>query len=292
MVRWLEANGYDVKYQSRRRHRPPQRRSGRFAETAKRSSRSDTTNTGRADSGRASKARATPASTSPSSAATRCSGRRGTSRASTARTPPTGRWSATRKRLASAKIDPAVDGSGIRSGPARGATRASARRPTAAGRKTASPARSGPSTPATTAITVPAVDGEAALLAEHARRGSHAAASRRWPPERSAMSGTKISTTARVRPASCTCRRRRRGVEKIVRLRRDGRHRHRDPQPDAVPRTAAARSSSAPARCSGRGASTATTTAAHRHADQADAAGDREPARRHGHAAGVAAARR
>ena len=42
----------------------------------------------------------------------------------------------------------------------------------------------------------------------------------------------------------------------------DVRARHRDPPPDALPRTRAARSCSAPAPCSGRGAWTATTTAA------------------------------
>ena len=47
------------------------------------------------------------------------------------------------------------------------------------------------------------------------------------------------------------------------------RDRHRDPQPDPLPRTPAARWSSAPARCSGRGGSTATTTAAATPADAA-----------------------
>ena len=76
-----------------------------------------------------SRTRATPASTSRSSAATRCTGRRGGNRAiDVARTPH--RTLVTYKEtLAGAKIDPAVDPMPTsRSGPAPGATRASARR--------------------------------------------------------------------------------------------------------------------------------------------------------------------
>ena len=59
---------------------------------------------------------------------------------------------------ANAKIDPDRT-----SGPAPGATRASARRPTAAARRTRSPARSSSSTPAHAAIEVPAADGKLRL---------------------------------------------------------------------------------------------------------------------------------
>ena len=89
-----------------------------------------TTSTGRASSARTSRRRATPASISPSSAATRCSGRRAGSRASTAPAPY--RTLVTYKEThANAKIDPLAA-----SGRARGATRGSARPPTAAGRRT------------------------------------------------------------------------------------------------------------------------------------------------------------
>ena len=90
------------------------------------------------------------------------------------------------------------------------------------------------------------------------------------PTARSATSGTRTSTTAS-RPAglfrlsSTTVDV---GAAMLAGLRLDLRPGHRDPQPDAVPRTRAARSSSAPARSSGRGASTATTTAATDAADR------------------------
>ena len=74
-------------------------------------SRAVTTSTGRVDNGRTSKRRATPESTSRSSAATRSSGRRGGSRASTARPPPDARSCPTRRRTTtrwSIHMDPPV----------------------------------------------------------------------------------------------------------------------------------------------------------------------------------------
>ena len=95
---------------------------------------------------------------------------------------------------ANAPIDPPTR----RRGRERGATRASARRPTAAGRRTRSPARSSRSTPTTaTAITVPAADGKHAVLAQHEHRQPRAGRdARRSPRARSATSGTSTSTTA------------------------------------------------------------------------------------------------
>ena len=103
----------------------------RRCSTTRCSCRSATTNTGRAASARTSKRRAPPACTSRSSAATRSSGRRAGRTASRRAARPTARWSATRRRTPTPRS--------IRCrtcGPARGATRASARRPTAGGQRT------------------------------------------------------------------------------------------------------------------------------------------------------------
>ena len=132
-----------------------------------------------------------------------------------------------------------------------------------------------------------------ALLAQHQRRHARGRRSRRrCRPARSATSGTRTLDNG-FRPAGPDAPVDDDGHERrrdAAGLRLDVRHRHRDAQPDALPRTAAARWSSAPARCSGRGASTRTTTAAARAADAAHAAGDGQPVRRHGRAAGHAAA--
>ena len=121
------SNGYDVSYIAGRRHRPL---AGASCSSTRRSCPSATTSTGRARSAPTSRRRATPACTSPSSAATRCSGRPAGRTASTARTPY--RTLVTYKEThANAKIDPQP-----RPGPAPGATRASARRPTAASPRT------------------------------------------------------------------------------------------------------------------------------------------------------------
>ena len=111
----------------RRRYRPP--RQPRSSST-RCSCRSATTSTGRASSAPTSRRPATPASTWPSSAATRSSGRPAGRPASTARARRTARWSATRSPR------PTPRSTRARPGPAPGATAASARRRTAAGRRT------------------------------------------------------------------------------------------------------------------------------------------------------------
>ena len=104
------------------------------------SSRSATTSTGPGDSGPTSRRPGTPASTSPSSAATRSSGRPAGRTASTARTPPP------HPGLLQGDPRQREDRPDPLPGPAPGAIRASARPPTAAARKTRSPAPSSPST--------------------------------------------------------------------------------------------------------------------------------------------------
>ena len=68
MIRWLEANGYNVSYST---DIDTDRRGGRDCWSTRCSCPSATTSTGRGNSGRTSKRPGTPASTSPSSAATR-----------------------------------------------------------------------------------------------------------------------------------------------------------------------------------------------------------------------------
>ncbi len=143
------------------------------------------------------------------------------------------------------------------------------------------------------AIRVPAADGKHALLAQH--HGRHARRRRRprrCRPARSATSGT-IDVDNGFRPAGLIrlSQTTTAGRRHAARLRLDLRRRHRHAHPDAVPAPPAARWCSAPAPCSGRGASTPTTTAARRAADVRDAAGDRQPVRRHGRAARDAAGR-
>ncbi len=110
---------------------------------------------------------------------------------------------------------------------------------------------------------------------------------RRFPPERSVTSGTRISTTAAARPGSATCRRRRCTVP--TKILDDGRTRYGQRHGDALasrstgPR--AAPSSSAPARCSGAGDSIDMHDVFSRQPPaagrRAHAAGDGEPLRRH-----------
>ena len=125
MVRWIERNGYDVSYSTGvDSHR-------RGAELLEHESlplgRPRRVLVGRPARQRGGGPRGR-ASTSRSSAATRCSGRRAGSRASTARRPPTARSSPTRRPTRTPRSTRSQA-----SGPAPGATRASARRPTAAG---------------------------------------------------------------------------------------------------------------------------------------------------------------
>ena len=139
MIRFLEANGYDVSYVTgvdtdRQRSAAPEPQGVRLERPRR-------VLVGRA-ARRTSRPRATPASTSRSSAATRCSGRRAGNRASTARTRRTARWSPTRRRTSTRRSTRRTRGRG----PARGATRASARRPTAASPRTRSPASTSSST--------------------------------------------------------------------------------------------------------------------------------------------------
>ena len=128
MVRFLEANGYDVSYQSGPRHRPVR---ARACSTTRRSCRSATTSTGRAPSGPTSRRPATPGvnlaffSGNIALWKTRYEPSiDGTQHRHTARSSPTRR------------PRPTPRSTRPRPGPARGATRASARRPTAAGPRT------------------------------------------------------------------------------------------------------------------------------------------------------------
>ena len=112
MVRWLEANGYDVsyftgvdtdRYGSRDATRPDQaqRHPGPQSVPVGRARRG----TGRVPSARMWRPHDRQGSTWPSSAATRCSGRRGGNRASTGRTRRTARWSAYKETHGDA-VDP------------------------------------------------------------------------------------------------------------------------------------------------------------------------------------------
>ncbi len=121
-------NGYDVSYITGVDSRP---RGARDPRTTRSSCRSATTSTGPAASAPTSRRRATPASTSRSSAATRSSGRRAGRPSIDGSGTPYRTLVCYKETHANAKIDPTAG-----AGPAPGATRASARRPTAAGRRT------------------------------------------------------------------------------------------------------------------------------------------------------------
>ena len=148
-------------------------------------------------------------------------------------------------------------------GPARGATRASARPPTAAGRRTRSRARSSPSTPARPRSGCRRPTARCASGATRRSRRWRPARPRRCRTARSATNGTRTSTTGSARPGrsgspptTVT------GADVLHRLRLDVRHRHGDAQPDAVHGSERRAACSAPAPSSGHGASTRTTTAA------------------------------
>ena len=198
MVRWLEANGYDVSYISRRRHRS--RRRDRAAAATACSSRSATTSTGRAAQ-RANVEAARDAGVnlaffSGNEVFWKTRWENEHRRHATRRT---ARWSATRKRTPTRRSIRTIR----RRGPARGAIRAFS--PPADGGRPEN-ALTG------TIFTVncctrrdhsrhrPAFASQR-VLAQHARRRrSPPAAARRSPPARSATSGTRTSTTARARP--------------------------------------------------------------------------------------------
>ena len=118
---------------------------------------------------------------------------------------------------------------------------------------------------------------------------------RRSATTRSATSGTRISTTARGPPASSGSRRRRppasRSCRTTVSTYAAG---HRDAPPDAVSRRERRRPGRAGLRrrapCSGRGVSTPTHDRGAAPASRDHAAGDGQPVRRHGRAAGDPAA--
>ena len=201
--------------------------------------------------------------------------------------PPTAPWSPTRRRTSTRRSIRRTR----RPGRAPGATRASARPATAAGPRTRSPASSSSSTAGPTDITVPAQYGAAAVLAQHRGRSADRGqtltlgpgigtlgyewdedAGQRVPTGRArSTSPRRPSTTARSSPTTAPT----------------SASRHRHPSPDALPGRRAARWSSVPARCSGRGGSTTATTERRRGRPQ-HAAGDGQPVRRHGRAAGDA----
>ena len=109
MVRWLEANGYDVSYFT---GVDTDRRGAEICSSTRSSCRSGTTSTGRARSARTSRPRATPACTWRSSAATRSSGRRAGRTASTARARRYRTLVSYKETHANAKIDPSPDWTG------------------------------------------------------------------------------------------------------------------------------------------------------------------------------------
>ena len=232
MVRWLEANGYDVKYISRRRHRAARGQSGRRVDEAegvpvrrpRRVLVGRAAGERRGGARRGRQPRVLQRQRDLLEDALRAERRRHEHAVSDAR-----RLQGHAGR-GQARSDAERDDRHV----ARHALRSAGRRRRPAGKRLDRPDldrqlghvgdhRAG-------------LDGEPALLAEHARRGAHLAAPRRWRPTRSATSGAKTSTTAS-RPAgiihlSSTTRQRRR---EDPRLRRDGRHRHGDAHPDALP---------------------------------------------------------
>ena len=195
LVRWLEANGYDVSYASGvdtdRRGPAPLQQHRVFL-----SSGHDEYWSG-AQRANVEAAR-DPESTWRSSAAIKCSGRRAGKTAPTRAARLIGPWSATRRHTrARRSIQPTR-----RRGPAPGAIGASVRRLTAAGPKTASPGICSWSTPRAPTPSpwrphsVACVSG-----ATPAQRIYQPAAHCRWPPARWVTSGTSTWTTATGRRA-------------------------------------------------------------------------------------------
>ena len=223
------------------------------------SCRSATTSTGRGRSGRTSRRRATRACTWRSSAATRCSGRRGGSRASTAATRRTARWSATRKRTPTRKIDPeAAIWTGTWRDPRRstrddgGAAGERADRHDLHGQRRARRRDHGAG-----------VVRAAPLLAQYQHRGAAAGADGDPAAGHARLRmgrGSRQRLPSR-RPAAAVLDDDRRHAADLLDYGSNYGRGHGDAQPDAVPARRAARWCSAPARCSGRGASTRTTTA-------------------------------
>ncbi len=282
MIRFLEANGYDVSYIEQRRRRA--RRGACCSRTTSCSSPAATTSTGRRRSARASRPRATPASTSHSSAATRCSGRPAGSRAPTAATRPTGRSSSYKDTHFDAPQDP-VEWTGTWDDPrfatdADGVTPAErAHRPVVHGQPRHDP-HHGP-------VRVP----PAAPLAQH-RRGDPDEPGQSVPA-RARHAGLRVGRGRRQRVppgrARSGCRRRRSAASRCsptTAARRDD-QRHRHAQHDAVPRRPAA-------RCVFGAGTVQWAWGLERlepgsdSARTATCAGDGQPVRRHGRAAGDA----
>ena len=225
----------------------------RCSTTTRSSCRSATTSTGRATSGRTSTA-ARDAGREPGvlHAATRCSGRPATSRRSTAPTPPTGRWSPTRRRIANAKIDPDLD---LDRHLARPAVQPARRR--RAARERAHRHHLQVNRRANDAITVPAARARTALWRNTSMATLAPAGTVTLAPS---IARLRVGRGPRQRlPAS----RADRPVDDHARREPDAASttaapstRARPPTPDAVPRRRAARSCSAPAPSSGRGVST------------------------------------
>ena len=199
----------------------------------------------------------------------------------------TARSSPTRTRTSTAQQRPG------RRGPAPGATRASPRRPTAARPENALTGQSFLVNSGTSRITVPVAYRQAAAVAQHRRRD----AGRRAEPARSRRDTLgyewDVDADNGFRPpgavrALVDDRQRPRGLHRLRQHDRARRHRHA--QPDDVPRAERRAACSAPAPSSGPGASTTGNPDGDAARPQ-HAAGDGEPVRRHGRAAGDAAVR-
>ena len=152
-------------------------------------------------------------------------------------------------------------------------------------RRTRSPAPRSSSTPARRRSRCRGPTRTCGCGATRPSRASPPARARCWRLRRSATSGTRIPTTASAPPASSgSPRPRSRGVEIFTDHGTWTDDRHGDAQPRRCTGGRAARSCSAPAPCSGPGASTAANPIGNAP-EHDDAPGDAEPVRRHGRAA-------
>ena len=194
MVRWLEANGYDVELHHRRRHRSARAGAPRAQGVPLGRPRRVLV---RRAAGATWKPRATRASTSPSSAATKCSGRRGGRTASTTSGTPHRTLVCYKETHANAKIDPSPR---LDRHLARSAAVQPRRRPAPENALTGTIFMVNGTRH--DSIMVPASDGKHAVLAQHddrqPRAGSDGHSAAR---ARSATNGTRTSTTASGRPA-------------------------------------------------------------------------------------------
>ena len=199
MVRWLEANGYNVSYYHRRRHRSQRRRRAASSTRCFLSVGHDEYWSAHAARQRRSGARRRRA-TWRSSAATKCSGRRAGRTASTAPARRIAPWSATRKPTPTRR---SIRWSSVWTGtwrdprfspPADGGRPENALTGTLFTRQLRARLRGDSACPQPMA--------SMRVLAQHPRRRRcRPAAARRSPPARSATNGTRTSTTASARPA-------------------------------------------------------------------------------------------